>query len=106
MSQNTRLRVTRGETFTLPVNLKNADSTPIDITGYSFTGSVKETYSSTDSKFFTISTVPPLASGSLELSLDTADMKAGEYVYTVMLQSESVRRTILEGQFLVRQSTL
>jgi hypothetical protein len=106
MPQNTRLNVVRGETFILPINLFQADGTPKDTTNITFTGSLKESYTSVDVTPFTFITLTPLTSGSLEVQLDTTPLKAGEYVYTMFLVSGSVRRPMLEGQFKIRQSTL
>ena len=109
MSQNTKLTIGRGETFVLPMNLKLSDGTERDITDLAFTGSVKETYSSTSPIIeFEFTKNIPYASGSVEAALtadQTSGMRANEYVYTMFIVSGSVERVLLEGQFIVRPTT-
>lgn len=108
MPQNTKLTIGRGETFVLPMNLQLSDGTPRDITDLEFTGSVKETYSTDGVTPFTFTKNTPYASGSVEVSLTSAQtsvMKAADYVYTMFITSGSVTRILLEGQFIVRPTT-
>ena len=109
MPQNTKLTIGRGETFVLPMNLKLSDGTPRDITDLTFTGSVKETYSSLEAPTeFAFTKNSPQESGSVEALLtatQTIGMRADDYVYTMFIVSESVHRVLLEGQFTVRPTT-
>lgn len=106
MASNTQFTVARGETWKLPVTLSDSSSNPKDITNYSFTGSLKLTYSDDEEYDFTITKVLPYESGSIEIFLDTINMTAGEYVYSVFAEEGSERRSILEGNFIIRDSTL
>lgn len=105
MARNTQFTVARGETFRAPATLRNSDATPRDITDYGFTGSIKPTYSDDDSYSFTI-TKTNAVSGSILITLDTTNIDAGIYPYTIFIDSGSIRRAMLEGNFIIRESTL
>lgn len=106
MPRNTQFTVARGETFSLPVNLEDPSNTPLDITNVSFTGSLKETYSGRRTYPFTITKTVPTTSGSLEVFIDTIDLDEGKYVYSLFAEEGIYRRVIIEGDFIVRGSTL
>ena len=109
MPQNTKLTIGRGETFVLPMNLKLSDGTPRDLTDLTFTGSIKETYSTEQAAVeFGFIINEPSSSGALEAILtadQTLGMRADTYVYTMFITSGSVERILLEGQFIVRPTT-
>lgn len=105
MIRNTQYTVARGETFSKEVIYKNSQSLAIDITDYTFTGSIKPTYSDTISYPFTITKNSPADSGSIELFLDTSQIVDGRYVYTVFAESGSMRNVVVEGDFIIRPST-
>ena len=108
MAQSTSLTVGQGETFKILVSVTDQTNTPINLTNYAFTGSVRETYSSEDkSADFVCEKITPQASGSLYVSLAPASsalLNAQDYVYDVLMISGSITRRIIEGKFIVRPS--
>ena len=108
MAQSTNLTVGQGETFKILVSLTDQNSTAIDLTDYVFSGSIRETYSAEDkSADFGFETISPAASGSFYVTLPPASsslLASQDYVYDILLVSESVIRRIVEGKFTVRPS--
>lgn len=104
MARNTQFTVAKGETFRAPATLKNSDATPRDITDYTFVGQIKPTYSDNTEYPFTIEKTSSV-SGSILISLDTQNIPAGRYPYNIFIMSGSVTRSMLEGSFIIREST-
>ena len=108
MAQSTNLTVGQGETFKILVSLTDQNDTAINLTNYSFTGSLRETYSTEDtSADFSFETISPAASGSFYVTLPPTSsslLTPQDYVYDILLVSESVIRRIVEGKFTVRPS--
>ena len=108
MAQSTNLTVGQGETFKILVSVTDQTNTPINLTNYAFTGSIRETYSTEDkSADFVCEKITPQDSGSLYVSLPPASstlLTAQDYVYDVLMTSGSVTRRIIEGKFIVRPS--
>ena len=108
MAQSTNLTVGQGETFKILVSLTDQNNTAIDLTNYTFTGSLRETYSSEDkSADFGFETISPADSGSFYVTLPPASsslLTSQDYVYDILLVSESGVRRIVEGKFTVRPS--
>ena len=108
MPQSTSLTVGQGETFKILVSITDQTNTPINLTDYAFTGSIRETYSAEDkSAEFVCEKITPQDSGSLYVSLVPASsslLTAADYVYDVLMVSGSITRRIIEGKFIVRPS--
>ena len=108
MAQSTNLTVGQGETFKVLVTIQDDTGASIDVSDQHFTGSVRQTYSSEDtSASFAFEKITPNSSGSLYMSLapaSTATLSSQDYVYDVLMTSESVTRRIIEGKFIVRPS--
>tara|TARA_B100000470_G_scaffold157018_1_gene122673 strand:- start:265 stop:600 length:336 start_codon:yes stop_codon:yes gene_type:complete len=108
MAQSTNLTVGQGETFKILVSLTDQNDTAINLTNYTFSGSLRETYSTEDtSTDFGFETISPAASGSFYVTLPPASsslLASQDYVYDILLVSESVIRRIVEGKFTVRPS--
>ena len=108
MAQSTNLTVGQGETFKILVSLTDQNDTAINLTNYTFSGSIRETYSTEDvSTDFGFETISPLASGSFYVSLppdSSSLLTAADYVYDVIMVSGSESRRIIEGKFIVRPS--
>jgi hypothetical protein len=108
MAQSTNLTVGQGETFKILVSLTDQNETAINLTNYSFTGSLRETYSAEDiSADFSFEKIAPFDSGSFYVTLPPASsslLTSQDYVYDILLVSESVVRRIVEGKFTVRPS--
>ena len=108
MAQSTNLTVGQGETFKILVSLTDQNETAIDLTNYTFTGSLRETYSAENiSADFSFEKITPFDSGSFYVTLPPASsslLTSQDYVYDILLVSESVVRRIVEGKFTVRPS--
>ena len=108
MAQSTSLTVGQGETFKILVSITDQTNTPINITSESFSGHIRETYSSEDaSALFQTEKIDPQTSGSLYVSLPPVSsslLDAQDYVYDVLMTSGSITRRIIEGKFIVRPS--
>ena len=108
MAQSTSLTVGQGETFKILVSITDQTNAPINITDQTFSGHVRETYSSEDiSTDFNFEKITPYTSGSLYVSLPPASsalLTAADYVYDVLMVSGSESRRIIEGKFIVRPS--
>lgn len=111
MSELTKFEIGQGETFKVHVQLKNQNqnNTPIDITNYTFTGQVRENYTTDEvAATFTFSKNQPYSSGSLFVELtpsDTLQLTQRNYVYDVYASITSpvaATRRILEGSIVVR----
>ena len=108
MAQSTSLTVGQGETFKILVSITDQTNTPINITAESFSGHIRETYSSEDtSALFQTEKISPHTSGSLYVSLPPVSsslLDAQDYVYDLLMTSGSITRRIVEGKFIVRPS--
>lgn len=86
--------VLQNQTFELPFQLYANDGvTPIDVTGWTFTGSIKEQFADpTPTLFFTCSVVDA-TSGSIKLYLpadSTWQMTSTKYVYDLISNNATV----------------
>ena len=112
MADLTNFTIGQSETFKILVEVEEGtDGLPLDITNYTFEGSLRENYSTDYNEIeFTITKISPFESGSifLQLSSDqTLTLTQRKYVYDVYMQSGSIsdtRRRLLEGQVTVRPS--
>lgn len=104
MAKNTQFTVVRGETFSAPTTLRNSDATPRNITDYTFSGQIKPTYSDDTEYPFVIEKISNI-SGSIVITLDTTNIPSGRYPYNVFIMSGSVTRCMLEGTFIIKEST-
>jgi len=81
------IQILQNQTFNMVLFLNNDDESPINLTNWSFTGSIKEKYSDIQPiMFFTASIIEP-ASGSLRLYLaadQTWMLTGSRYVYDVI----------------------
>jgi len=106
MSRATQLTVGQGESFKLAITITDESNNPVDLTSVSFTGSVRETYSSEAvSANFTFDIIPPAASGSVNITLPattTSILTAQDYVYDVIRTDGTDVRRLLEGKLIVR----
>jgi hypothetical protein len=79
---------------------------PLDITSSSFSGQVRENYTTDEvAANFTFDKVLPYSSGSLFISIpanETATLTQRKYVYDVMMETPAATRRILEGSITVR----
>ena len=107
MAKNTQISFIQGQTFVIRFDMiESGSSSPRDITNVGFTGSIKETYSSTTSAAsFTIDKISPETSGSFYATIDSgssAVLNAQDYVYDLFMVSGSVVEPVVEGRVIVR----
>ena len=106
----TKFEIGQGETFKINVQLKNQNqnNTPVDITNTTFSGQVRENYTTDEvAATFTFTKTAPFTSGSVFVELtpsDTLQLTQRNYVYDMYITSGSpaVTRRILEGTLVVR----
>lgn len=94
------LTIDQGSTFQASVNLANDDETPIDVTGYTFKSQIRKSYYSTTSTANLNVTVVEAVNGKLVLSLpsdQTANIKAGRYLYDLKMTSGNTITRVIEG---------
>jgi len=108
MADITDFQIGQGETFKVMVQLLNQsdNSTPLNITNYTFTGQLRENYTTDElAADFTFEKITPYACGSLFIQMPadtTATLSQRKYVYDITLTSGSITRRILEGGLTVR----
>lgn len=107
MAEITEFNIGQGETFKILTSLENIDTDSyLDITDYTFTGQVRENFSTDEvAATFTITKINPQTSGSFYIELTPADTSAltqRKYVYDIKMTSGSITRRVLEGYFVVR----
>ena len=95
------LTIDQGTDFESTFDLVQDDGTPIDVTGYTFSGQVRKTYYSTNTAaIFTVSVINPF-SGNTVLKIDaanTSNIPAGRYVYDIkMIDTANTTTMVVEG---------
>ena len=110
MAEITQFNIGQGETFKILATIENANvGGYLDITNYSFTGQVRENFTSDEiAATFTITKLSPPTSGSFYVELtptDTSALTLRKYVYDVKMTSGSITRRVLEGYFVVRPAS-
>jgi len=110
MAELTEFNIGQGETFRIAATIiSDSGSIPLNITDYTFTGQVRENYTTDEvAASFTITKLPPFNSGSviIELTPDqTLTLNQRRYVYDINIASGSIspiKRRILEGALTIR----
>jgi hypothetical protein len=110
MAEITEFNIGQGETFKILATLENVETGGyLDISDYTFTGQLRENYSSDDvAATFTITKIAPATSGSLYIELPathTSTLTQRKYVYDVKMTSGSITRRVIEGYFVVRPAS-
>jgi hypothetical protein len=101
------LYVDRGCTFSRTIDLADNDSTDVNLASYTGTGQIKKSYASTTKVDFTVTGDNTAGSSSLTISLSEAQtklLKAGRYVYDIIIDNGTNRIKVLEGQLHVEDS--
>jgi hypothetical protein len=106
MAMYTNLTADQGSTFDTTITITDNQGSPIDLTGYTFAGQIRKTYSSSTAISFNF--IPLALLGDIQLNLTAAQtdsMKAGRYVYDFEITSpENVVTRVLEGQLEITPS--
>ena len=102
MSNYYELTIDQGSTFAITVELKDYfTNDPLDLNGYTARSQIRKDYNSTTSNSFTVS-VQDASNGNISISMtasNTANLKAGRYVYDVELVETATGKVerIIEG---------
>lgn len=108
MAVISNLTVDQGATFTAQVAVSDSNGDILDLTGYTASGQIRKTYTSSTAITFT-ATIESPTTGNVNVGLTAAQtgaMKPGRYVYDVEITNDggtTVTR-ILEGQVEVTPS--
>lgn len=79
--------ILQNQTFNLPLTFRNDDGSPIDISAWSFTGSIKEKFTDPVPAFFFTASILDAVSGSIKLYLSadtTWQITGSRYVYDLI----------------------
>lgn len=94
MASIANLYIDQGTNFSSIINVNNDDGSAFDLTGYAVKAQIRKTYSSATAVDF-VATVPN--PGEIQIALDnsvTVAMKAGRYVYDVIISNASLSNTL------------
>lgn len=101
MGAYTDLTIDQGADFETTFDLIADDGTPVNVTGYIFTGQIRKSYYSTNPTANLVITILNAASGNTKVTLgagNTANIVAGRYVYDIkMKNTANVTTRVLEG---------
>ena len=99
--------INSGEDFAQTFTLESSDSSsPLNLTGYSVSSQMRKHSGSTTKTDFTAEALTPLTDGRIMISLNntqTSTLKAGRYVYDIVIEKDSIKTRVLGGMALVRQ---
>lgn len=94
MATISNLYIDQGTNFSSIINVSNDDGSAFDLTGYTVKAQIRKTYTSSTAIDFTTS-IP--GTGEIQIALDnsvTVAMKAGRYVYDVIISNASLSNTL------------
>jgi hypothetical protein len=106
MAIYSNLSVDQGSTFSVEIDVTDADGDALNLAGYTAEGQIRKTYSSSTSTSFQ-SSISNVTGGTVKIELSataTNGMKAGRYVYDVEITKTTTSEVtrIVEGQIEVR----
>jgi len=100
----------QGSDWSESIDFNYDDGTPVNLTGYSFSGILKTSYFSNTTIANITITVLNAPVGNTVMSMNaatTANLSAGNYVFNInMIDSSGFTTNILQGVFTIRPSTL
>jgi hypothetical protein len=95
------LTIDQGTTFETSLDLKNDDGSAIDITDYEFNAQIRKSYFSNTVTANITTTIVDAAAGNVKMSMtsaNTANVKAGRYLYDLKMTSpDGVTTRVIEG---------
>ena len=101
------ITINSGEDFSQTFTLESTDSSsPVNLDGYTVTSQMRKHAGSSTKTDFTTSIVSPASNGTIQIALAntaTVNLKAGRYVYDIVIEKDTVKTRVLEGMVLVRQ---
>ena len=101
------LVINTGTTFSQTFTLESAETNSVmNLTNYGISAQLRKHASSSSKTDFVATVVSPATAGMISLSLtheQTSALKAGRYVYDIVLTSGDSKTTVVEGSVLVRE---
>ena len=101
------ITINSGEDFAQTFTLESSDSSsPLNLDGYTVTSQMRKHAGSSTKTDFITSIVAPASNGIIKISLantSTVNLKAGRYVYDIVIEKGSIKTRVLEGMVLVKQ---
>ena len=101
------LVINTGSTFSQTFNLESTETnSAMDLTNYSGASQMRKWAGASTKTDFNVSIEDPETSGKITISLtasETADLKAGRYVYNVLITGNGTTDSVVEGMVLVRE---
>jgi ribosomal protein S1 len=95
------LTVDQGSTFESTIDLVTDDGAVINVAGYVFTGQIRKSYYSTNPTANLTLSIMDAANGNVKVSIsaaNTANIKAGRYLYDIKMRDTSNTVTrLVEG---------
>ena len=94
------LTLNQGTTFSADITLSNDDGSAINVANAIFTCQIRKSYYSANATANLNVTKANSANGDISLSLDsanTANIKAGRYLYDLKMQQSNTVNRVLEG---------
>jgi ribosomal protein S1 len=95
------LTVDQGSTFESTIDLVTDDGAVINVAGYVFTGQIRKSYYSTNPTANLTLSIVDAANGNVKVSItaaNTANIKAGRYLYDIKMRDTSNTVTrLVEG---------
>jgi len=94
------LTLNQGTTFSTDLAIKNDDGSAINVANAVFTCQIRKSYYSANATANLVITKANSANGDIVLSLDaanTANIKAGRYLYDLKMQQNGTVNRIIEG---------
>lgn len=103
MSKIQNLYLDQGATFVSNLTYTDNNKNPVDLSGFSVRAEFRNSYSTANSYTFTASMIDE-GNGVVNLSMsasDTANVKAGRYVYDIEAYNGTIVTRIFEGLVIV-----
>ena len=103
------LVINTGSTFSQTFNLESTETnSPLDLTNYTGASQMRKWAGASAKTDFTVTIPEPKTSGKIGIALtsgQTADLKAGRYVYNILITHTGNNTTdsVVEGMVLVRE---
>ena len=103
MASISNLYIDQGTAFSSSIDMTNDDGTPFNLTGYTCQGQIRTSYIAEEAIDFAITL--DITNSKLNFSLtklQTAAMKAGRYVYDIMIDNNSGNAVrVVEGILVI-----
>jgi hypothetical protein len=100
------LNLEQGATFTVDVTLVDGSSQRVNLTNYTANSQIRKSYESITAYNFVVE-ITDSANGELTLTMsaaNTANIRAGRYVYDLIIQDANIKTRAIEGIVTVMPS--